>query len=266
MSVSSLPQASELSIERLVASPAITGPAAKGVKISPDGSRGTFLQGKVEDQEQQDLWEYHIADGEKRLLVDSSKLLTGEEKLDEVELARRQRARIFAKGIIEYTWSEDGSALLFPLGGDIYYLQLGSEPRRLTETETTETDARVSPLGRFVSFIRQQNLYIFDLETGEERAITTDGAGAISYGMAEFVAQEEMNRYTGYWWAKDDSTIAYTRTDESGVKLVNRYEIGADGVTSVPQRYPFAGTPNAVVELFVIELATGKTREAPHSG
>ena len=254
-------QAEELSIERLVASPAITGPSAKGVKISPDGARVTFLQGKEEDQEQQDLWEYHVADGEKRLLVDSAELLTGEEKLDEVELARRQRARIFASGIIEYSWSEDGSALLFPLGGDIYYLQLGSPPRRLTETETTETDAKVSPKGRYVSYIRKQNLYIFDLESGEERAITTEGGEAISYGMAEFVAQEEMRRRSGYWWSKDDSRIAFTRTDESGVKLINRYEIGAEGVTTVPQRYPFAGTANAVVELFVIELDTGNVRE-----
>jgi dipeptidyl-peptidase-4 len=253
--------AEKLSIERLVASPAITGPAAKGVKISPDASRVTFLQGKMEDQEQQDLWEYHIADGEKRLLVDSKQLLPEDEQLDEVEIARRERARIFASGIVEYEWSDDGTALLFPLGGDIYYLQLGSEPRQLTATGTTETDAKISPLGGYVSFIREQNLFIHDLATGEERAVTSEGADTISYGMAEFVAQEEMRRKTGYWWAPDDSRIAYTRIDESGVKLINRYEIGAEGVTSIPQRYPFAGTANAVVELFVEDLASGAVRE-----
>jgi dipeptidyl-peptidase-4 len=253
--------AEELTIERLVASPALNGPTANSVKISPDGTRVTFLQGKPDDQDQQDLWEYHVADGKTRLLVDSRQLLPGEEVLDEVELARRERARIFATGIVEYGWSPDGSALLFPLGGDLYYLKLGAQPRRLTETEATETDAKISPAGRYVSFVREQNLYIIDLESGAERAITTGGEGAISYGMADFAAQEEMYRDTGYWWAEDDSRIAFTRMDESGVKLVNRYEIGAEGVTTVEQRYPFAGTPNAVVELFVMELDSGAVHQ-----
>jgi dipeptidyl-peptidase-4 len=253
--------AEDLTIERLVASPALSGPAAKGVRISPDGRRVTFLQGKAENQDQQDLWEYHIADGQKRLLVDSAQLLSGKEALDEVELARRERARIFATGIIEYSWSPNGTALLFPLGGDLYYLELGAEPRRITATEATETDAKISPRGRYVSFVREQNLYILDLLSGEEQAITTGGGGAVSYGMAEFVAQEEMDRRTGYWWAKDDSRIAYTRIDESHVRLVNRYEINAEGVTTIPQRYPFAGTDNAIIELFVKDLASGEVHK-----
>jgi dipeptidyl-peptidase-4 len=253
--------ADQLTVERLVASPAISGPRAKGVKISPDGSRVTFLQGKATDKKQQDLWEYHIGDGKKRLLVDSQLLLGGKEQLDEVELARRERARIFASGIVEYEWSPDGTALLFPLGGDLYYLEPGSEPRRLTATEATETDARISPLGQYVSFIREQNLYVIDLNTGQEKAITTAGGGDVSYGMAEFVAQEEMDRNTGYWWSKDDSRIAYTRIDESPVRLVNRYEIGAEGVTTIAQRYPFAGTANILLELHVEDLASGDVRE-----
>ena len=126
--------AEELTITRLVASPSLTGPVAKGVKVSTDGKRVTFLQGRADNQDQQDLWEYNMADGNKRLLVDSVALLGGEEELDEVELARRERARIVSSGIVEYAWSPDGKALLFPLGGDIYYLEPGSEPRRLTKT------------------------------------------------------------------------------------------------------------------------------------
>ncbi len=131
----------------------------------------------------------------------------------------------------------------------------------LTQTEATETDAKISPKGGYVSFVREQNLYVIDLATGVERAITTGGGGAVSFGMAEFVAQEEMYRTTGYWWAKDDSRIAFTRIDESGVELKNRYEIDTNGVTTVAQRYPFAGTANAVVELFVMDLASGEVRE-----
>lgn len=253
--------AKELTVERLVASPSLQGPTAKGVKVSPDGSRVTFLQGRADDKEQQDLWEYHIADGEKRLLVDSRALAGGDEELDEAELARRERQRIFASGIVEYDWAPDGSALLFPLGGDLYYLELGKEPRRLTETADTETDARISPGGRYVSFVSQQNLYVIDLETGHERRITPAGGGAISCGVAEFVAQEEMYRNTGYWWSLDDAHIAYTCIDETDVKLVDRYEIDGDGVTTVAQRYPFAGTTNAVVQLFLMDLDGNDIRE-----
>jgi dipeptidyl-peptidase-4 len=253
--------AQPLTVERLVASPALEGPAAKGVQISPDGTRVSFLQGRSDDQEQQDLWEYHIADGEKRLLVDSRALTGGSEQLDEAELARRERQRIFASGIVEYQWSPDGQALLFPLGGDLYYLPLGAEPRRLTSTPATETDAKVSPGGGFVSFVRERNLFVIDLASGLERQLTTAGGGTISCGVAEFVAQEEMYRNTGYWWSPDDARIAFACIDEAGVQEVDRYEIGADGVTSIAQRYPFAGTPNAVVQLFVVDLASGDTRE-----
>jgi len=261
LAVSATAQADELDIARLAASPALSGPTVQGIQVAPDGSRVTWLQGRSDDQDQLDLWEYHVADGEKRLLVDSLRLTPGEEQLDEVEKARRERLRIYSSGIVEYGWAPDGRALLFPLAGDLYYLELGSEPRRLTTTGATETDARISPLGNYVSFVREQNLYLIDAATGAERALTSAGGDAVSYGMAEFVAQEEMYRFTGYWWSKDDRRIAFTRVDESGVALKDRYEIGAGGVTSIPQRYPFAGTPNAVVELFLLDLDSGAVRE-----
>ncbi|MEM1412257.1 MAG: DPP IV N-terminal domain-containing protein [Pseudomonadota bacterium] len=253
-----------LTIERLEASPSLNGSSARGVKISPDGVRVTFLRGRVDDQYQLDLWEYHIGDAVERRLVDSTAILAEPEVLDEVEKARRERQRIFFRGIIEYDFSPDGESLLFPLGGDLHYLPLGGESRQLTATESTETDARISPQGNYVSFVREQNLYLVDLATGEETPLTEDGGGTVSYGMAEFVAQEEMYRFTGYWWSEDERYLAYARVDEAEVTLVNRYEIGADGVTTVPQRYPFAGETNATVQLFLLDRATGERREVPY--
>ena len=174
----------ELTPERLEASPGLNGPTARGVKVAPDGSRVTFLQGREDDQLQLDLWEYHLADGQRRMLVDSKALLAGPEVLDEVELARRERQRNFNRGIVEYRFSPDGKALLFPLGGDLHYLPIGGEARQLTATDVTETDGKISPAGGFVSFIRAQNLVILDLATGEETAVTRDGGGVISNGMA----------------------------------------------------------------------------------
>src|SRR6185436_20643453 len=120
-----------------------------------------------------------------------------------------------------------------------------------------ETDAHFSPRGHFVSFIRDQNLIVYDLTRGEEQAITRDGKGLVSYGTAEFIAQEEMARTTGYWWSPDETHIAFTRVDESPVAEVERFEIYADAVKVVKQRYPAAGARNALVKLFVADLDHG---------
>ena len=255
-------RAERLSINRLFSAPDLSGPTLRGTQISPDGRRVTWLQGKPDNKDQLDLWEFDIRSGQTRLLVDSRSLVPGEGQLSDEERQRRERQRISSlSGIVEYLFAPDGQALLFPLGGDLYYYDLrvpaAQAVRRLTSTVEAETDARFSPLGRSVSFIRNQNLFVLDLGTGQERALTTDGDGPIKNGMAEFIAQEEMGRNTGYWWSPDDQRIAYTRTDETPVPEVQRFEIKADEVSVYAQRYPAAGNRNALIELKSVDLKTG---------
>ncbi|OZA84727.1 MAG: hypothetical protein B7X77_00005, partial [Caulobacter sp. 39-67-4] len=173
--------------------------------------------------------------------------------------ARRERARVFSRGIVEYSWDSQGRFILVPLDGDLYLDSVSDgKVSRLTETPGDEVDAKVSPLGGYVSYVRDQNLYVKPVNGGAEKAVTTDGKDALSFGVAEFIAQEELDRFSGYWWSPDESRIAYTRVDESGVDIVPRADIGPGGATVVLQRYPRAGRPNAVVDLFVQDLATGK--------
>ena len=117
------------------------------------------------------------------------------------EQAERQRRRIRQSGITLYSYDETGQRLLIPLGGDLYVYDLARKPadavRRLTSTDAYETDSRFSPRSNFVSFVRDKNLYVIDLATGKERAVTRDGGGLVSFGVAEFIAQEEMDRDTG---------------------------------------------------------------------
>ena len=128
-----------------------------------------------------------------------------------------------------------------PPAGDLFLAEAATGAvTQLTRTPGGETDGRFSPQGRYVSYVRDQNLYVNDLAGGGERALTTAGKDLISYGVAEFVAQEEMARFTGYWWAPDDARIAYTRVDETGVDLIPRLDITAEGSTTVEQRYPRA--------------------------
>ena len=248
--------AEELTAERIYSSPSLDGEPIRGLKISPDGSRVTFLKGKETDYERLDLWEYHLKDGESRLLFDSDELHTGDELLSDEEKARRERLRLSGSGIVDYEWSKDGKALFFPLAGDVYYWRVGSPGvKKVVSTPEFETDVKFSPKGNYLSYIREQNIYILDLATGKEQALTTEGGGPVKFGMAEFVAQEEMDRMTGYWWSEDESKIAFTRVDETPVEEVTRSEIYADEIKMIKQRYPFAGSKNVTIALGIIQLA-----------
>jgi dipeptidyl-peptidase-4 len=139
--------------------------------------------------------------------------------------------------------------------------------RRLTRTDAWETDPKFSPRGRYVSFVRAANLHVIDLASGVETAVTQGGGGTVQFGVAEFVAQEEMDRSTGYWWAPDESRLAFARVDEAPVDELERFEILASSVRVIRQRYPAAGRPNADVQLWVAALARdgagGALRVAP---
>jgi dipeptidyl-peptidase-4 len=92
---------------------------------------------------------------------------------------------------------------------------------------------------------------------GTERALTADGTELKSWATADFIAQEEMDRDTGYWWSPDERRIALTHVDQTGVDVVERLDIGATGATVVSQRYPRVGRPNAKVDLYIADVATG---------
>ena len=242
----------KLTLERIFASPALTGKVPRGAKLSPDGKLVTLLRNRPDDIERYDLWAIDPATGAARMLVDSKKVGSGAE-LSEAEKMQRERARLSGlTGIVAYEWAPDGQHLLVPIDGDLYLADLAGNVRRLTNSKASELDGRVSEKGRFVSFIRDNRLHVLDLSTDADRTVTPDGPATTSWGVAEFIAQEELGRFRGAWWAPDDSRIAVTRVDESGVEVATRASIGADKTTTFEQRYPRAGTANAKVDLYLI--------------
>ena len=246
--------ATPLTLERVFASPALNGPTPRMVRLSPDGKWVTSLRPRAEDRERFDLWAMPASGGAWRMLVDSTKLGTAG-TLTEAEKMQRERARIAGtKGIVAYSWSADSQTILVPVDGELFLAVLDGAVTRLTQSGGA-LDASVNPKGGFVSFVRDQNVVILNRATGQEQALTTDGKDAISWGLAEFVAQEEMDRTRGLWWSPDDARIAVQRTDESAVQIVSRAAIGADGTRVYDQRYPAAGTANAQVELWVMDPA-----------
>ncbi len=224
-----------LTLERVFASPDLNGSAPQSLKLSPDGRYVTLLRNRADERERFDLWAMDTTTREWRMLVDSKKVGTGA-ALSEAEKMQRERDRSLTgkRGILAYDWSPDGKSILVPLDGDLYLATIGGEVRRLTNSESGELNPVVSPGGGYVSFVRDQNLVALDLKSGRETPLTTEGRDTVHFGEAEFVAQEEMGRRTGYWWAPGDRLVAVERFDEAPVGIVTRSAIGARLPTTAP--------------------------------
>ncbi len=241
-----------LTFERVFASPSLDGPAPRQVKLSPDGRYLTLLRNRADDRERYDLWGYDIDTREWRMLVDSENLGSGRE-LSEDEKMQRERARVGnLKGIIAYQWASNGAGVLVPIDGDLFLAKLDGTVTQLTDTEGSELNPGLSTKGGYVSFVRDRRLWVGPVGA-EAQPVTPQEGETIRWGEAEFVAHEEMARFRGYWWSPDDKRIVVQRTDEASVGIVTRAAIGAKGTKVFDQRYPAAGTDNAVVDLYVID-------------
>lgn len=253
------PGPGKLTPERVHADPSIDGRTLRKPAISPDGTRVSYLKGRTEDANQQDLWAFDLETGEAALLVSSTDLLGAPEILSEEEKNRRERAREYGKGIVSYSWAGD-NLLLFPLGGDVFTFDLTTrKAQQVTATKGFESDAKVSESGRYASYVRDNELFVTNLTTGLERQLSDGATDTIRNATASFVVQEELKRSTGYWWSPAEDRLAYTQIDESPIKIENRIEFGADGIENIAQRYPFTGTDNATVKLGVVARAGGPT-------
>ena len=260
-------QPEKLTLERIFDSPALSGPSLRQPRLSPAGDRVTFLRGAAHDSGKLDLWEYNLELDRTRRLIAAEDVLAEPAELSDEEKARRERARIAdLSGIVEYRWANNGRHVLFPLGGDIYLADLEAQPirvRQLTAGAAFDLDPKISPEGNRVAFIRDQDLWVVDIEAGEVRALTEDGEGSLKNGMAEFIAQEEMGRSTGYWWSPDGQAIAFLQVDESPIERSERFEVSGDRIEIIEQRYPYAGTANVRYRLGVVDVNSGAAEWIP---
>ncbi|WP_337187687.1 S9 family peptidase [Phenylobacterium sp.] len=251
----------QLSPRRIFESPDISGPRARGVKLSPDGLSVTYIKTRDDDLTVSDLWIADVAGGEPRLLLDGKQLAPPERELSEAEKARRERAGVATRGVVDYAWDRRGRLILAPVEGDVWVYDVAArQARQLTRTPGDEIDAKISPRGTYVSYVRDDNLHVTPTAGGGERALTTGGTELRSWGTAEFIAQEEMDRHTGYWWSPDERAVAVAFVDQTGVDVVERPEVNATGARVVPQRYPRAGRPNAAVDLYVQPLDSPRVK------
>jgi len=185
--------------------------------------------------------------------VTPDELLQGTtEHLSIEERARRERSRTTAGGITSFNLARDSSQIVFGLNGKIIVLNRGDGRAAKLETGAGPViDPTLSPDGQHVAYVRNNNLLVYDLHSRQEQAITTDGNDLKSYGTAEFVAQEEMGRTSGYWWLPDSQTIVYQVNDNSRVEVWNVADPAYPENPPTPSRYPRPRKPNVSVRLAV---------------
>ncbi len=233
----------------------------RAVRITPTGDAVLFLRSQARAFEQ-DLYAFDPATGEERVLLTAAQVLQGaEEHLSPEEKARRERMREQARGITSYDLSDDGTQILVPLSGRLFLVTRATgEVRELpSEAGGYPLDPGLSPDGTQLATVRDGDLYVTDLAQGAERRLTTRESPDISHGEAEFVAQEEMSRFHGYWWSPDSTHLAYQRTDTS--KMARAHLADPSDPSKAPHAWPYPrpGGVNADVQLGVMPAAGGET-------
>ncbi|WP_228181585.1 S9 family peptidase [Streptomyces anulatus] len=234
--------------------------APRAFTVSPDETRVIFLRSMSGTDRTTRLWVLNPATGEERLAADPEVLLGGSaEKLSAQERARRERTREGSSGIVSYAVDATAELAAFALSGKAYVAELRAGTARALPVPGPVIDPRPSPDGRHVAYVAKGALRVVGAGGEGDRALAEPENSHVTYGLAEFIAAEELHRYRGFWWSPESDRLLVARADDSPVQ---RWYI-AD--PAHPERkpaeiaYPAAGTPNAEVRLFVMDLEGART-------
>ncbi|HEU5416786.1 MAG TPA: prolyl oligopeptidase family serine peptidase [Streptosporangiaceae bacterium] len=238
--------------------------APRSFQVSPDGGTVAFLRSRGGTDPVTCLWALDVATGTERLVADPVQLAGFGAEDDEREKARRERARELARGVVGFATDDAFAVAAFTLAGRVYLARLGAASAaggdgrgavRELATQIPAADPRPDPSGARVAYACAGALRVIDIATGEDRAVAGPaGDPLVTFGVAEFIAAEEMRRTRGYWWAPDGSALLAARVDENPVQ---RWHIADPSRPEAPARevrYPAAGTANADVTAVIAGL------------
>ncbi|MFC8678518.1 S9 family peptidase [Streptomyces griseorubiginosus] len=234
--------------------------APRAFTVAPDGSRVAFLRSNSGTDRANSLWVLDTADGGERVAADPRALLGGaEERLSPEERARRERSREGGAGVVGYATDAAVELASFALSGRLFTAELRAGTARELPVPGPVIDPRPAPDGRHVAYVARGALRIVGAEGEDDRVLAGPESDQVTYGLAEFVAAEEMGRTRGFWWSPESDRLLVARVDDTPVR---RWWISDP---AHPERdpqhvpYPAAGTPNADVRLFVIDLGGART-------
>ena len=230
-------------------------------KFTPDGKTVLFLRADPKSPKLK-LFEFDVATGKTKELLSPEMLLKGgDENLTPEEKARRERQRVSVGGFADYHLDKDGKNVLVALSGKLFVFDRATG--KATELKTGKggaiVDPKWSPDGKLIAYVRDYDVYVYDLAAGKESAVTTGGTAIKTHGLAEFVAQEEMGRHSGYWWSPDSKFIAYEEADHTGVETWYVADPLKPDQKPAEQFYPRPGKKNVAVRLGIIPVTGGET-------
>jgi dipeptidyl-peptidase-4 len=229
--------------------------APRSFEVAADGSRVVFLRSPAGDDPVTALWVLDVATERERLVVDPADLGgAAGENLSVQERARRERMRETAGGIVGFAIDQNARMAAFALSGKLFVADLLAGGARELDVPTPVLDPRPDPPGRQIAFVHERALHVVRLADGEVVRLAGEREETVSWGVAEFVAAEEMNRTRGYWWAPDGEALLAARVDEAAVAQLWITDTGDPGSRPRPVRYPRPGSANASVEAHVLRL------------
>jgi dipeptidyl-peptidase 4 len=249
----------ELTVARIYSQPSLGGQLTRGLKWSPDGKLLTFFEQRGTGKDAQTaMWSLDTATGERKLLIPAEKVMAI------LPAAPAQAVQATGLGRIapsEYQWAPSGTAILFQSEEALTWFDLPTQTSKiLVSGKASLADPKISPDGKTVSFVREHNLWVVDVTSGKERAITKGGTEELRKAELDWVYPEELDIKTAYWWAPDSSAIAYLEMNESKVSQYPLVDYASYTGEADFERYPVAGGDNPIVHLYVAGLKGGEPR------
>src|SRR3954468_10425057 len=195
--------------------------APRNFTVSPDGTRVVFLRTESGIDRTTMLWAADIGPRliPERVVADPRDLFSGAEELSAAERARRERAREGAGGVVGYATDSSVSIAAFALSGGLYVADLVDGGVRGLDTVEAVIDPRPDPTGRQIAYVSSGTVRVIGVDgTGDRELPGQDAGGDVHWGLAEFIAAEEMGRYRGYWWSPDGDALLVARVDNTPVQ------------------------------------------------
>lgn len=238
--------------------------APRDVTVAPDGGLLAFLRSGGPEDPVTALWVLDLADRGERCVADPRVLLAGADAaLPPEERARRERARESAAGITAYATDARHGVAAAALGGQLVVADLRAGTAHLLDVPGPVIDPRPDPTGTRVAWVRAGALWVAELaDPASARLLAGSDDPEVRWGVAEFVAAEEMDRFRGFWWAPDGTALLVARVDD---RPVARWWIADPATPQQPPTevaYPAAGEANADVSAWIVALDGARTEVA----
>ncbi|MEU3738931.1 prolyl oligopeptidase family serine peptidase [Streptomyces sp. NPDC032198] len=240
--------------------------APRAFTVAPDGSRVTFLRSSSGTDRANQLWVLDLTDGAaERVAADPQALLKGAvERLSAEERARRERSREGGAGIVGYATDAAVELAAFALSGRLFAAELRVGTARELPAPAPVIDPRPSPDGRHIAYVAGGALRVTGADGEGDRALVAPEPDSVenetvTYGLAEFIAAEEMQRSRGFWWSPESDRLLVARADDAPVRRWWIADPAHPETEPARVAYPAAGTANADVRLFVVTLDGART-------